>query len=80
MSRFSSASDRLDYEILSRVNYSQIQINICSWERFFAEVMNKEDYIKNVRDKFSNKNIPGIKTIDKKQKIKNNIERLKNWR
>ena len=52
MSRFASASQRLRYEIKSKVNYAQIQKNICSWEKFFETVMSKEDYIKNIRDQY----------------------------
>jgi len=62
MYTFASASQRLRYEIRSRVNICQIQMNICTWEKFFKTVMSEKDYIKNIRDQYH-------KPIKKRKKI-----------
>jgi len=51
---------------------------MCSWERFFNEVMSKEEYINNMRSNPINK-CTGIKSITKKQHKLKNIERLREW-
>ena len=51
---------------------------LCSWERFFKEVMSKEVYMETVRPNPVNK-CTGVKTISAKQKKLKHIERLKDY-